>query len=889
MTACASPGDFFNDHVDEAIFPSAQIESGLEATFSVSSDEPQLREAIQASKDEAARVARFASFKRMENIASRRKREAKLERKKTEPTNRISVALRKMSVDPSLCGLVMVKNPKKQPRSKTSTNDLVMVMNPKKEQRVKTTANAIQFAQQQERKFDVIPTDQRNREWLGSMAGDVAAATRSKRGVQRDERKHKMRAAAKEAAMQKAKSRCEHKKRLREKRAKVYTMNEQSPSQFLLCSAANETMVGTAGELANASVNGLTVGIRNDSIATNHSAQTAAPSKLLRKSEVPGPKTPSLQLRVQRKGGQDPTSVVLRTAAAHIMVVPDEPIERALSRIDAVGVSITIKFGDAANAKALGDAILSRGTTWSDVGIGGGDVIRVVEAEILPGGMEEKEEADTDAPATQQDVTARQKSLTLEPFVRKMLENSAEQVSAMSQSSKQFIYELVQNVDDTPHRATLNTLTFALCMYDPQNGDPLTHPYLLLLSSQDGFTKGNLDAICGVSMSFKSSAPAPSSVEVPPTGKKGIGFKSVFRLGVPKFVSKHVRGGEYVHFELPDESRKMRGGNESVKYMTPFELDPETLDLIKRLVDDIASVVPTDGVDGFTKGTVLALELTNPDWNKHNPPLTEMLEDGDSINELEFAFLKRIRTVQFAVLTSKAEKNARGVTYKYENGDPSKVTIESFQIDALKKQDLYSSEWLAHCADVEGGGSRIKAVNGRFPLDESAHELLETFSFPRMYVALPTYNEAVNESTFKGFRFLLDADFDLNSGRTAFDEDTTNDWNSTILTAVGQQLLPAAIIKVLNTSNDKMWPHVYKLIPDDSIGEPRFKSICSNTVAVLRVKECVPVQGALVQTWNSGHAECLSEHFIRIIDSTCSAFCRPISNISEAFRVRFAG
>ena len=231
--ACASSGDFSNDQVN------GKIEHEPDVTFRSVSDESQLREATQASKDETARVARFESFKRMEkiafrrkrevrrmeNIANRRKRDAKLEQKKTEPANRISDVLKTTRADPNLRDLVMVKNLTKQLRLETPT----MVKKPRKQQRSKKSPNLIRRARQQERTLHVIvTTDQRDREWLGSMVGDTIVAVttmRSKRGAQRDERKQKMRAAAKAAAMQKAKSSRERKKRGREGRGKVCLSN----------------------------------------------------------------------------------------------------------------------------------------------------------------------------------------------------------------------------------------------------------------------------------------------------------------------------------------------------------------------------------------------------------------------------------------------------------------------------------------------------------------------------------------------------------------------------------------------------------------------------------------------------------------------------------------
>lgn len=135
-------------------------------------------------------------------------------------------------------------------------------------------------------------------------------------------------------------------------------------------------------------------------------------------------------------------------------------------------------------------------------------------------------------PAQQKDVAdQRDERITLPGFAKSALKSSVEQFSSMSQDPRQFIYEMVQNVDDTPHSGDATPLlTFALVSFDPTSGEQLAAPLLLILSRQDGFTFKDLKGICTISDGRNHAqvhGAASDGQGEQSTGEKGIGFKSV--------------------------------------------------------------------------------------------------------------------------------------------------------------------------------------------------------------------------------------------------------------------------------------------------------------------------------------------------------------------------
>ena len=66
------------------------------------------------------------------------------------------------------------------------------------------------------------------------------------------------------------------------------------------------------------------------------------------------------------------------------------------------------------------------------------------------------------------------------------MEASIKHFTMMSHRLVQFIYEMVQNVDDIPQHALAPSLTFALCGYDLRDQKQLSHLNCFCLAAKMG-------------------------------------------------------------------------------------------------------------------------------------------------------------------------------------------------------------------------------------------------------------------------------------------------------------------------------------------------------------------------------------------------------------------
>jgi hypothetical protein len=89
--------------------------------------------------------------------------------------------------------------------------------------------------------------------------------------------------------------------------------------------------------------------------------------------------------------------------------------------------------------------------------------------------------------------------------------------SELYDSSTHFILEILQNADDSTYTSN-PTLTLTL-----------TRDFLHIRSNETGFTREDVDAICGLGQTTKSRSRKS-------TGEKGIGFKSVFKVADEVYV-----------------------------------------------------------------------------------------------------------------------------------------------------------------------------------------------------------------------------------------------------------------------------------------------------------------------------------------------------------------
>lgn len=276
------------------------------------------------------------------------------------------------------------------------------------------------------------------------------------------------------------------------------------------------------------------------------------------------------------------------------------------------------------------------------------------------------------------------------------LSGVCDRLSHLSQDKRQFIFEMAQNVDDTPHTSHKAELYLALVKYNPADGTPLKYPYLMVMSRQDGFTLCDLQGICNVANGRNSdqakksksaaAAAAPDAEEPITTGEKGVGFKSVFTVSTePMIISTHIsnekktkKSGDAIvkkllfgtkaaqshdslQFSIPSETKQFPskdddGEVDSIPYMTPMPLQSDKVQLMDSMINLVNKHYETD--ISLTSGTILALPLNHQieDGSDNNPDaefISKLLEgnngDSEQLSPIDFMFLNTIRKVALLV------------------------------------------------------------------------------------------------------------------------------------------------------------------------------------------------------------------------------------------------
>ena len=162
------------------------------------------------------------------------------------------------------------------------------------------------------------------------------------------------------------------------------------------------------------------------------------------------------------------------------------------------------------------------------------------------------------------------------------------------------------------------------------------------------------------------------------------------------------------HLTRPADARfgsvftKLRVWEELEKYhrviipcVTPFRLLDTTHALLRRLVKQVAQIVTTDGVDGWTYGTLLALELNK---GAENVAALERLLNHE-LSTLDFMFLQRFRSMQLATLRSD-EHSARTFTYTHDQTNGAHLILETECAQNDRCVSPEQSGWIMCSCDV---------------------------------------------------------------------------------------------------------------------------------------------------------------------------------------------
>ncbi|KAL4591063.1 hypothetical protein LXL04_004011 [Taraxacum kok-saghyz] len=290
-----------------------------------------------------------------------------------------------------------------------------------------------------------------------------------------------------------------------------------------------------------------------------------------------------------------------------------------------------------------------------------------------------------------------------------------------------FLLELVQNADDNVYPRNVEpTLTFIL-----------EEKSIVVMNNEVGFSSENIRALCDVGNSTKKASTAGY------IGKKGIGFKSVFRVtDAPEIHSN----GFHIKFDLTEGQ---------IGFVLPTVVPPCDLDLFTNLIS------LDDATDIHQWNTCIVLPF------KSNPTtetcgLDNIASMFSDLHPSLLLFLHRLQCIKFRNMLTDSFVTMR------------KETVGNGLVNVSHGNKTLT--WFVESRQVQANGIRDDAktseISVAFPLEESDDgnyipKMDQQYVFA--FLPLRTY----------GFRFIIQGDFILPSSREEVDGDSP--WNQWLL------------------------------------------------------------------------------------------------------------
>ncbi|EGZ16198.1 hypothetical protein PHYSODRAFT_334382 [Phytophthora sojae] len=354
--------------------------------------------------------------------------------------------------------------------------------------------------------------------------------------------------------------------------------------------------------------------------------------------------------------------------------------------------------------------------------------------------------------------------------------------------STHFVLELLQNADD-------NTYDDAVV---PLGDFTLTaEKEIVFYNNERGFSPSNIQAICDVGASTKEAVDSEASI-----GKKGIGFKSVFKVSDNPQV--HSNG-----FHICFHAKNAEHGS-GMGYILPYWLDDATQWKQRR-------------------GTTFVLPLNDSSVQRVDDISQSLMAFEPSV----LLFLRRIRELR---LRDPARQHALHFLKKEKQLQTNAQIVELYS--QVKKSEssveVVQQNWLVVKEKLEPpqlfGRSHPTEIALAFPLtfqgEESRPPLQEVFA----YLPLRSY----------GFRFILQGDFEIPSSREAITNGS--EWNEWLVSKF-PKLVRAAVGSYVSSAQasgqeaDKAIEaisHLLSLLPLENEVQAPFRSIIPEVMRELR-------------------------------------------------------
>ncbi|XP_059632156.1 protein NO VEIN-like isoform X2 [Cornus florida] len=372
-----------------------------------------------------------------------------------------------------------------------------------------------------------------------------------------------------------------------------------------------------------------------------------------------------------------------------------------------------------------------------------------------------------------------------------------------------FLLELVQNADDNVYQENVEpTLTFIL-----------QEAGIIVLNNEQGFSAQNIRALCDVGNSTKKGSGAGY------IGKKGIGFKSVFRVtDAPEIHSN----GFHVKFDISEGQ---------IGFILPTVIPPCDIDLFGRLAS-----ADIDQMDINCWNTCIVLPFRSK--LSEGSAMTSIVSMFSDLHPSLLLFLHRLHCIKFrnmlddTLIAMKKEIMGDGIT-KVSLGNKKMtwfVASQKVQADVIRPDVQTTEISVAFTLQESGNG-------GYIPHPEQQ----PVFAF----LPLRTY----------GLKFILQGDFVLPSSREEVDGNSP--WNQWLLSQFPDLFVSAersfCALSCYRENPGKAVAAFMSFIP--LVGEVHgfFSSLPRLIISKLRTSNCLLLEGdnhewvppcKVIRNWN---------------------------------------
>lgn len=400
---------------------------------------------------------------------------------------------------------------------------------------------------------------------------------------------------------------------------------------------------------------------------------------------------------------------------------------------------------------------------------------------------------------------------------RKRLERALKRLSdELYSENTHFVLELLQNADDN---------TYDLDVV-PRSEFTLTHNgEIVFYNNEVGFSQANIRAICDVGASTKENDSSSRSI-----GKKGIGFKSVFKVSDTPEVHSN---GFHIRFRARDTEY---GGG--MGYILPHWITVE------------------EGASSSSRwarpGTTFVLPLNSGSTERAAAISESLLAVEPSI----LLFLHRIRALRIRdevrnVSTHFLKMETPSSTCDHQIVELFARSMDSERVpsasDALSdsQNGISRQRWFVAKdqlsvaqAFIEAGRPHETELAVAIPFDPSTQGTSAEPVRPALqqvfaYLPLRSY----------GFRFIIQGDFEVPSSREAIINGS--EWNQWLISK-----LPSLVVKAVEAFakeateagvDAKVWvTHLMSLLPLDTEVQAPFRSAVADTMRALRYARWLP-------------------------------------------------